>query len=300
MSVLELLTKVKTLQSYLYSEKLDECHNSFRAAFCPETMQPMYRPVNCKLRLCPKCGAKLAEERSKSVAEVVRDSGVQDWRFITLTQPRSGTLAAGIGDIKAALKKWRRLKTVKSLVHGAYWQIEAKPKPDGWHVHIHLLVLGSYFPQGLLKRLWSEALGQNKTIVDIRKPRNLRQVCSYVSKYLCKATDFAEATPQQIQEFIELSKVRLWGTFGKMYRYILKTMREFLQPPPPICPICSGQHSLIDIRAGPWIYGEDWGDIHWDIMRGQPDTIPKSSAAGGGSGSNPSTETASGTDPASE
>jgi hypothetical protein len=78
----------------------------------------------------------------------------------------------------------RRLKMWKEHVTGGASFLEVKRTAEGWHVHVHVLMEGSYFPKEWLSKLWENVTRDSK-IVDIRQPQN-EDAAMYCAKYAAK------------------------------------------------------------------------------------------------------------------
>ena len=67
---------------------------------------------------------------------------------------------------------------------------------QGGNVHLHVLVYGEYVPQAHLQNLWSEVVGEQLAIVDVREARHRAGALRYCLKYLLKAAGSARPRPE--------------------------------------------------------------------------------------------------------
>lgn len=143
----------------------------------------------CRDRLCPLCGRR----RSSTAARLIDAlcSG-KDVRFVTLTLRHTLTLDLGqqIDRLQECFRRLRQRKFWSAHVTGGVGTIECKRSDDGsWHVHMHILISGTYMAQRELSADWLAVTGDSP-IVDIRKPRGSTDRPSwYVAKYIGKPAD---------------------------------------------------------------------------------------------------------------
>ena len=169
----------------------------------------------CRHRLCPFCQRRRAREAAARVGSIVKTFDAP--RLITLTLREDGRpLAERVDRISEALRKLRRLRAWKSRVRGgvATFEVTTGANGDGWHVHVHMIVEGLYYPQRLLAEDWLSCTGDS-SIVDIRAVHDRARTARYVSKYVAKSADLTSWTPQQIREYAAtFRRRRMICTFG--------------------------------------------------------------------------------------
>ena len=242
-----------------YARALSDCSVTEALWICTSCGNHQYHVNHCQQRLCAICAPKQAAKRSHKVWRITQAMTNPKW--LTLTMERAPDLAQGLKDIRKAFGKWRRLKDVKCLVNGGLYKIEAKPKPDGWHVHIHAIIDGAFLPVQLIWSTWKRSLGHPHGGAHIKKINGKLQARDF-SKYAAKPEDVAEWDPAQLLEFVEAWRnVRMWQTFGKYFNFVLD--REINTPPenPNVCNRCGSSENWIPIRAGPWVFQETWAQI---------------------------------------
>lgn len=100
-------------------------------------------------------------------------------------------------------------------------------KPDGWHVHRHLIVSMRYLPQIVLSTLWDWATKGEGIIVDIRAPTNADEGVRETLKYTTKAWEIPEDKHDELLKATHRKK-RLW---------VIGRLKPIEQPKAP-CPGC--------------------------------------------------------------
>lgn len=143
-------------------------------------------------------------------------------RFVTLTRAHShAPLQAQIDSLYSCFARLRRSKFWQSCVQGGAAFLECKiGKGSGlWHVHLHLIVTGSFIDQKALSQAWL-AVTSDSSIVDVRKIDDFGHVSRYVTKYVTKPLDASiYNVPEMLDEFVVAIQGRrlclTWGTWRK-------------------------------------------------------------------------------------
>ena len=212
--------------------KIKTCGTQFHAHFCFDCASVSYMQMHCKLRLCPDCAARTQKTRIAILSQIPGDN----LKWITLTRkPEPGEdLQTAVDAIQNAFRRLRRKKDVRGLFKGGYAQIECKPRTDWtWHVHIHILAQGKYFPHKKLIQAWREAL-QVKYDPSVRiNAVSAKTIARYISKYATKPQEIELMSQEQAQEFANLKK-RLWLAWGNIKELLNK------KPENGGCPRCGG------------------------------------------------------------
>lgn len=242
-----------------YARALRDCSVTEALWICTGCGNHQYHVNHCQQRLCAICGPKQAAKRAHKVHRITQAMTNPKW--LTLTMQRVPDLAQGLKDIRAAFGRWRRLKDIKCIVNGGLYKIEAKAKPDGWHVHIHAIIDGAFLPVQLIWSTWSRALGHTRAGAHIKKIEGKLQARDF-SKYAAKPEDVLEWTPAQVIEFVNAWRnVRMWQTFGRYFNFQLDAELNAPAINPNVCNRCGSSQNWIPIRAGPWVFREAWGQI---------------------------------------
>lgn len=114
---------------------------------------------SCGSRLCASCCARLSSEsRRKARAGVERLEMLFDkktcfldglrWRSLVLTMPLmvGADVEVAIARINDAFRRLTNRQFWKSRVRGGIKGVEFTVRPEGYHAHIHLLVLSEFLP----------------------------------------------------------------------------------------------------------------------------------------------------------
>lgn len=161
----------------------------------------------CRNRWCWVCAGRRSRIIASNLADLI---GTDQVRFLTLTLKHSGDpLEFQIKRILQCFGRLRRCKEWKKHITAGVFTIEItaktanlsescaplegsdlfqrRPPIDNkiWHVHLHAIVTGRFFPQALLREMWWNQTGDSY-IVDIRKPAGKNEVVKYVCKYVSK------------------------------------------------------------------------------------------------------------------
>jgi len=188
---------------------------------------------------------------------------MQHPKMLTLTMERWGNAPSeGIDYLRTAFNKLRRSKVFEPVVGGAY-NIELKPKDNGWHIHMHVLVDAPYLPYQKLFTAWKLILKQHCPQVDIRSASS-EKAKEYIVKDASKSVAF-DLNPNDIVNWYEATKgKRLFATFGKWYNAKIEDLDDEAKQKEivPTCPFCGAVKTVFLARDGPWVYGQDeWKKI---------------------------------------
>ncbi len=251
--------------------QLHDCQETEVLACCTTCGKSWYIINRCRLRVCPLCSYTLSMKRAKHLLAMTRKMKFP--KFITLTLPYTSTDArADIPKIRHAFNKLRRTELFNPVKGGAY-QIELKPKPTGWHVHLHMLIDAPYLPYQKLFSAWCAILDVKYCKTDIRAAKTVKQQ-TYVTKYAAKSADF-KGDPTVVVKWYEATKgLRLFATFGEWYNKKLEDLlaQEDQEKPQSVCPHCKAVKSTFLARDGPFIYGhDDWRQFGACMTMGNPE-----------------------------
>jgi hypothetical protein len=141
-------------------------------------------------------------------------------RFITLTQiADESSWEARYASLASAFRTLRTHRAWRSRVTGGIYATETtfNQSTSRWHVHMHCVVDGDFFPQKLLSEEWAKASGGSK-IVDIRAIHDREKAATYIAKYVGKPSQPENWPAAKICEYALQSKgKRTWHTFGKLH-----------------------------------------------------------------------------------
>lgn len=142
----------------------------------------------CHDRWCPACAKSRAMVLRCNLEPLIKGKVV---RFITLTLKHDDAfLTDKLDRLHECFQALRKLQLWKNSVVGGVAFIEVKHNSESraWHPHIHVLCVGTYLRQDLLKAAWLAVTGDS-SIVDIRLVKDETTVARYVTKYLTKPGD---------------------------------------------------------------------------------------------------------------
>jgi len=225
-------------------------------AGCSHCGKAWYVTSRCRLRVCPICSFKETKRRAAFIER--RSQSCTHLRMLTLTLPASSDNPRAT--IALLHKRWTRLrhrKVMRSVVGGCY-QIELKPKPWGWHVHLHAIIESSYIPYQRIWSAWKDICGTRCPQIDIRAA-DTPAARGYVAKYAAKSAGFDDAGASVVEWYNATHGLRLWGTFGTWFDLELEEKAKDLaeEPPPPPCPFCGACKTTYLVRDGPRVFGPD-------------------------------------------
>lgn len=181
----------------------------------------------CKDKLCRPCAAT----RSRLVTgNLARALAGRELRFLTLTILDEGEdLEHVLTHLSTSFRKLRAFPEWKAHVFGgcAFTEIKYNFDPDHWHIHLHMLIEGDYFPQATIKRLWYKAT-RGSYIVDIRAVRDEWSGAHEVAKYAGKPMDHGLTYRPDLldQACVALQRRRLFTCFGKWRGFKLSELPE--------------------------------------------------------------------------
>lgn len=235
---------------------LRNCSTTESLVGCSHCGKSWWIVTKCRLRVCPICSKSEALDRAALIKAVTHS--MQHPKMLTLTMPVwTRNPRDGIRFLRASFTKLRRTKLGRSIRGGAY-QIELKPKPEGWHIHLHAIIDAPFLPYQRIFSEWSRIVGVDVPQVDIRaaeSARAKRYICKYVSK-----TGDIDASPESIVDWYLATKgQRLWACFGQWYHADLAQfgITPSAKSGPSICPHCGAEKTIFYARDGPYVFGMD-------------------------------------------
>jgi hypothetical protein len=137
-----------------------------------------------------------------------------------------------------------------------------KQKPEGWHIHIHIIADAPYIPYQHLFSTWRKLINcsvPQVTIIAAKTPQQQK----YVAKYAAKAADY-DGTTDVVAWYEATKGARLWATFGTWYNATLDDLLnvDTPEPPPRQCPRCGGDKGIFYARDGPFLFKtQEWNRL---------------------------------------
>lgn len=204
--------------------------HDFKRYFCVHCGRSFDVPVRCGDRFCNVCARASrirARHRLDHIILTTKRADGHQWRFCTLTIPNQQDLAEAVNLIVRCFRRMRTAPCWTDHVTAGVYVIEVTHGLDGWHVHIHAMILGTYFPQRTLVALWSKY--SPGRIVDIRKCFG-RTAVGYLTHYLT-AGDLPDADRLSVSD--ALHGRRMFSAFGDAH-----TANQTFKKPHFVCPGC--------------------------------------------------------------
>jgi len=145
-------------------ERWRRCRTMAWHIFYPETGLIKIQSNSCRLRFCPMCGDARVSIIAHSCSEFFQKQSFV--RFLTLTLKHSDlSLAEQIRRMKKCYIKLSRRVGWKKYVTGSVAFLHVKWNENtGWHVHLHILLTGSYLPQKWLSEEWFKVTGDSLVV----------------------------------------------------------------------------------------------------------------------------------------
>lgn len=176
----------------------------------------------CRDRLCPLCATRRGAQASIRTEKLVKSMNAP--RFMTLTLAhRDANLDDELSRLHAGLKTLRATKLWSKKVRGGVFGFEVtfNAQRSQWHVHVHAIYDGSYFPQSVLKDVWHKITGDS-FIVDVRTVPDRRSAANYIAKYVAKPVEVERWPESAVREYAAAMKGRrLLQTFGSAHKAVI-------------------------------------------------------------------------------
>lgn len=189
----------------------------------PDGKTPVMILETCKHRQCPWCAPiRVAQlkQRLKDVVAQVWGARRQRLMVLTIDDQPGESLEDCSGRLLTAFKKLSRRKTWKEHVEGAIIGVETTRNEDrgSWHVHLHILYVGSYWEQSALLAAWRDCLGAGDKKGGARV-EEAKAGLDEVVKYAVKGIECADAlSDAELQELLGwLFRRRMLRTQGNLY-----------------------------------------------------------------------------------
>ena len=141
--------------------------------------------------------------------------------------------------IKFLQRSFRRLRQRadwKRKVTGGAFVIEVTSSESGWHAHLHIVLVGKYFPFKILLKNWKSITGATGVFIKRIPPS---KATGYLTKYISKP---GKGIDHDNSGFVSgtLYGVRLFQPFGEWYAISAK-----YSPKPIPCKSCKKSEGYI-------------------------------------------------------
>lgn len=263
-----MVLKLQKLGHFAEAESLTRCCQNFEALYCPAE-KIVYRAVpdyRCGLPICPDCwltkaGRELHRNLPKFLQAIEEDSHLTLVRVEVSLKTKAGrTQKQGVAEIKRAFKSLRR-RTVMRHCAGGIVRIENTVTSEGWHPHIHaLLLVTKTISQFELSKNWREITGDSY-IVNVNKVDDTAESLIGTFVYPFKPADVTKMNRVQVEEMLGMRGEKLGFSFGEIFGIDAKA---------PV-PVLSDQYSefLADTKA--LKVGDPCPSCHSPIVSGRFD-----------------------------
>jgi replication protein len=196
-------------------------------------------PGHCRNRMCPRCATLRGLTLSRKVYAIVRAFNAP--RFLTLTRRHDqATLGEALTDLYGSFRRLRRSQAWKRHVESAVTTCEVtrNTKTSTWHVHLHIILDGTFWPHEELRDAWKTA-SNGSTIVYVRAVHDRERDAKYVATYIAKPPNVLNWPVETIAEYAQgIHGRRLVITTGKLHGTEDLNAEE-TTPPRLVEPLCS-------------------------------------------------------------
>ena len=192
----------------------------------------------CGSKLCPQCLAKQSQRNRKKLREAMQDVELrrgERLRFITLTiQNPKTSLRQTRGIINRAWSMFRKRRLCVDLWRGGCKTEEFTVTRNGYHYHLHLLVISKYALFQEYRRVWTECVEKAfeeaaiafepntkdgyllVKVLDVQsRERSINEVCKYITK-----ADSWQKLPLTVLAHIGL--IRRWHRMFELFGCLAK------------------------------------------------------------------------------
>lgn len=188
---------------------------------------------NCGSKLCSNCLAERSRRNRKRLREAINSVEFlprEKLKFLTFTISNPGLdLLATREIINRAWALFRKRKLCVSLFRGGSKSEEFTVTENGFHYHLHVLVISKWFLYQELRRVWTECV--EKAFADAKVPfevntkdgllickfkdvtsteRSIQEVCKYVTK-----SD--SWVKMHVQSLTDVALVRRWFRMFELF-----------------------------------------------------------------------------------
>lgn len=238
------------------AQLLRNCQETNRQIICTACGHVHYVEDRCLQRVCPLCSYVESKRRGNFILRMT--AHMKFPKMLTLTMPRwKDAPGIGIDYIRSCFGLLRKQPCWAKVAGGVY-QIELKPKVDGWHIHMHVILDAPYLPKQWIFSAWRKILGIPFADIDIKAAKTEREQI-YVAKYAAKAADY-EGDIERVVDWWNATKgKRLFASFGTWYnREPPPLTGDDEQPPDPFrCPHCGAEGTCVSGENVSFIVGRD-------------------------------------------
>lgn len=174
--------------------------------------------ARCRDRLCPLCGDIRGRQCAGRVEKCTAKADSTRLGTLTLALD-GGTLRERTDRLLGAFRRLRSTAEWKRWVRGCVATLEVTlgGSVRHWHVHLHFIWDGDFFPHAVLKRLWHQATGDS-FIVHVKPIAGRKAAARYIAAYIGKPMNVRGWTEEEICEYASaMHGRRLLSTSGTFH-----------------------------------------------------------------------------------
>lgn len=253
-----------------WAEQLRECRRLYILTICTACGYHQYRLMTCNRRDCEYC----SRDRAKLWASRLRvlPFAHTQAKHITLTIRRADSLKAGLAHLRESIRRWVRHEKIATRLTAYAYTIEAKAKPDGWHVHAHMMADAAYIPRQIVWATWARACRQRTASARISQVPTAA-AAHYLASYVAKGDARDTMTDAQRREHTEaMHHTRTVALGGKWYRHDFQEHDARAGQAHSQCPDCHQESTIVPVQALPRYYGQEWREWLFHHTGGIPHT----------------------------
>ena len=164
---------------------------------CEDGHEWRYRPQTCGYRFCRYCRkADRGRKRASLVDRFSRWRNPLRMATLTIRNRPAGELEEGLRELDNAWLKLQASPAWREHVLGGVAVLELTGSDGhGWHPHLHVVWDGGFLNQDMLWRAWSDALGYEAALPDLRskdwsadgfRKTSSQRAADYLAKYASK------------------------------------------------------------------------------------------------------------------
>jgi Replication protein. len=139
-----------------------------------------------------------------------------------LTQThRAETLKASIERLRKPFEKLQRRRFWKEYFLGGLFSVEVTKDANGlYHTHLHIIAFRRrFFDIEMLRSEWETVTGDSKNLRLDPIQGDVQNGVREVLKYVAKPLSVEQFTADNLRHFLELKKMRFFGTFGEFRKF---------------------------------------------------------------------------------
>ncbi len=205
-------------------ERFDACGGSCTVEWSPDRKQHRTRADYCGDRFCVPCMRSRGFHVRRKLTALIGDAKPL---FMTFTlKATEAVLNDCINHLGESFTRLRDCKLWRRAVTGGAGVTEVKRGSGSglWHVHLHVVAVGSYMLKADLREAWKVA-SRGSFIVDIQRVEDGARAVDYAGKYVTKgwSHEVADDHDSLVECVLACRGRRLLCTFGTWFNAGMET-----------------------------------------------------------------------------